>query len=60
MERILAHPAIDGRLTELFAYAADHGIPLYVLIDECDNFANTILAYRGAEAYHSFTHGGGF
>ena len=26
------------------------GIPLYVLIDEYDNFANTILAHRGAEA----------
>ena len=60
IDRILAHPSIDGRLTELFKYAAKHGIPLYVLIDEYDNFANTILAYRGAEAYQSFTHGGGF
>ena len=41
-------------------YAGDHDIPLYVLIDEYDNFANTVLAYHGAEAYHSFTHGGGF
>ena len=31
-----------------------------MLIDEYDNFANTVLAYHGAEAYHSFTHGGGF
>ena len=31
-----------------------------MLIDEYDNFANTVLAHRGAEAYHSFTHGGGF
>ena len=59
-QRILAAPAIDTKLNELFLYAGDHGIPLYVLIDEYDNFANTILAYRGAEAYHSFTHGGGF
>ena len=28
--------------------------------DEYDNFANTVLAYHGAKAYHSFTHGGGF
>ncbi len=28
--------------------------------EEYDNFANTVLAYHGAEAYHSFTHGGGF
>ncbi len=31
-----------------------------MLIDEYDNFANTVLAYHGAEAYESFTHGGGF
>ena len=49
-----------GRLTELFAYAGERGIPLYVLIDEYDNFANTVLAHRGREAYESFTHGGGF
>ena len=60
IDRILAHPSIDGRLNELCDYAGKHGIPLYVLIDEYDNFANTILAYRGAEAYRSFTHGGGF
>ncbi len=58
--RILAAPAIDTKLNELFLHAARHDIPLYVLIDEYDNFANTILAYRGAEAYESVTHGGGF
>ena len=57
---ILAPPSIAERLSELFRYAGDHDIPLYVLIDEYDNFANTVLAYHGAEAYHSFTHGGGF
>ena len=60
IDRILSHPSIDGTLNELCKYTARHGIPLYVLIDEYDNFANTILAYRGAEAYQSFTHGGGF
>ena len=60
LRRILAPPGIDGRLTELFKYAGEHGIPLYVLIDEYDNFANTVLAHRGREAYESFTHGGGF
>ncbi len=60
LRRILAPPAIDGRLTELFAYAGEHGIPLYLLIDEYDNFANTVLVHRGREAYESFTHGGGF
>ena len=57
---ILAPPSIATKLSELFQYAGDHDIPLYVLIDEYDNFANTVLAYHGAEAYHDFTHGGGF
>ena len=60
IDRILAHPSIDGRLNELFEHVGEHDIPLYVLIDEYDNFANTILAHRGAQAYQSFTHGGGF
>ncbi|MCY3789332.1 MAG: AAA family ATPase [Gemmatimonadetes bacterium] len=60
VERILSRPSIDAKLSELFLYAGDHGIPLYVLIDEYDNFANTVLAYHGTEAYQSFTHGGGF
>ena len=60
LRHILTPPAIDGKLTELFAYAGEHGIPLYILIDEYDNFANTVLVHRGQEAYESFTHGGGF
>ena len=57
---ILAPRSIANKLAELFQYAGDHDIPLYVLIDEYDNFANTVLAYHGAEAYEDFTHGGGF
>ena len=59
-QRILLPPSIDAKLNELFLYAGDYGIPLYVLIDEYDNFANTVLAYHGEKAYQSFTHGGGF
>ena len=59
-QHICAPSSVNGQLNELFLYAGDHGIPLYALIDEYDNFANTILAYHGAEAYQSFTHGGGF
>ena len=59
-DRIQTPPTINGQLDELFLHARREGIPLYVLIDEYDNFANTILAGEGAEAYHAFTHGGGF
>ena len=59
-QRVLAPATIDGKLNELFERSGRLGIPLFVLIDEYDNFANTVLARRGAEAYESFTHGGGF
>ncbi len=57
---IRASDSVTGQLNELFLYAGDHGIRLCVLIDEYDNFANTVLAYHGEAAYQSFTHGGGF
>ena len=60
LERILAPASVHGRLNALFLHAGPRGIPLYVLIDEYDNFANTILAHQGADAYHALTHGGGF
>ena len=59
-QRILTPPSASAKLNELFLHTRRHAIPLYVLIDEYDNFANTVLAYHGAEAYHDFTHGGGF
>ena len=59
-ERLCGEATINDKLMALFAHCRRHGIPLCILIDEYDNFANTILAERGAEAYHSFTHGGGF
>ncbi len=59
-QRICSQPTINDQLNALFLHAARRGIPLYVLIDEYDNFANTILAHRGADAYHAVTHGGGF
>ena len=33
---------------------------LYVIIDEYDNFANTILSESGEEEFQKITHGGGF
>ena len=58
--RILSPPRIDGKLNELFRHTSRRDIPLYILIDEYDNFANTVLARHGEAAYHHFTHGEGF
>ena len=60
VRRIQAPSTVNGQFDELFLHARREGIPLYILIDEYDNFANTILAGEGAEAYHALTHGGGF
>ena len=60
IERMCAERTINDKLVALFEHCKQEGVHLYVLIDEYDNFANTILAERGADAYHSFTHGGGF
>ncbi len=58
--RILASPTLNGKLDRMFAYAARNDVPVCVLIDEYDNFANTVLAHHGQTAYHEFTHGEGF
>ena len=59
-ERVLSAPGVDGKLNELFLHAERERIPLCALIDEYDNFANTVLAHDGLDAYHAFTQGGGF
>ena len=48
---ILAPATIGRRLDELFSRAGEVGARLYLLIDECDNFANTILAGEGLAAH---------
>ena len=57
---IRAQPTMGLRLDELFSHADDLGVRLLVLIDEYDNFANTILAGEGEAAYRQLTHGSGF
>ena len=57
---ILARPTMGGRLNDLFFHARELGVRLCVLIDEYDNFANTILAGEGHAAYRAMTHGSGW
>jgi len=42
---------------EVYRYS---GHKIYLLIDEYDNFTNTILSSHSHEAYHNLTHGEGF
>ncbi len=52
------HP--HGKLGFLLSYLGTIGHKVYILIDEYDNFANTILTSYGQSAYHKLTHGSGF
>jgi hypothetical protein len=36
------------------------GYPLYLIIDEYDNFTNTVLNQEGEAVYHALTHANGF
>ncbi|MEG1564161.1 MAG: ATP-binding protein [Bacteroides sp.] len=48
-------------LSSINQYATDKGnISIYLLIDEYDNFTNTILSNYGTERYRKATHGEGF
>ncbi len=59
-EKILALPSAGEKMNTLFSgmKGAEKGI--YCLIDEYDNFTNTILAESGQSAYGALCHGDGF
>ena len=45
-------------LSAINSYASRKGnLPIYLLIDEYDNFTNTILSTYGTEYYQGTTHG---
>ena len=41
-------------------FAKAKGLPLYLMLDECDNFTNAMLRAEGNEPYRGITHGSGF
>ena len=49
-----------GKLSFLLRYVGMLGHKVYILVDEYDNLANTILSTTGQTAYHELTHGAGF
>ncbi|MEZ4869788.1 MAG: AAA family ATPase [Caldilineaceae bacterium] len=60
VQYIQAGDNVADKLQRLFYHAARQQLKIYLLIDEYDNFANTILTTHGQEAYHELTHGSGF
>ena len=59
-DRVLASAGCTGKLSVVTQGLIGTGLKLYVLIDEYDNFTNTILAESGQSAYDELCHGGGF
>ena len=48
------------KLQLIFDAAKAHGYPLYLIIDEYDNFTNVVLNEHGERVYHAITHADGF
>lgn len=58
--RVLREQTTSARLEQLFYQMNELSLPLYLLIDEYDNFANSLLVTEGREKYQELTHSGGF
>ena len=59
VEAVLAARHCHGKLNALTMLLKGSGLNLYILIDEYDNFTNTILA-ESREGYEALCHGDGF
>lgn len=59
-DELMAQPSADARFSYLVSKATQLDLPIYLFIDEYDNFANTVLAREGHERYHALTHSEGF
>jgi hypothetical protein len=52
--------SFETKLNLLAGYANETNASLCLLVDEYDNFTNTILASQGHDMYHAITHADGF
>ena len=59
-DRILKAPDVGKKLAQIYLGLKGTDTKLYVIIDEYDNFTNTILAEHGQSAYERLCHGDGF
>ena len=59
-EKILSFSTAGERMNALFSGLQGCETGIYCLIDEYDNFTNTILAESGQAAYDALCHGDGF
>ena len=59
-ETIQSIKSAKSKLSYIEIKANEKGYPLYLIIDEYDNFTNVILSEHGQKMFHDLTHAGGF
>ena len=60
VEAVHAETETDAKLNYINIEAQAKGYPLYLIIDEYDNFTNVILSEGGKEVFRNLTHASGF
>lgn len=60
VQKYLQTTSSSSKLNLLNSEAKRLGYPLYLIIDEYDNFTNIVLNEQGNDAYHAMTHASGF
>jgi len=58
--QVHSEPNFRAKLNYIQLKAARFGHKLYLIIDEYDNFTNTVLNEEGEAIYHALTHANGF
>ncbi len=60
VHEVKSTPDTRGKLNCISLQAHKKGYPLYLIIDEYDNFTNVILSDRGKDVFRRLTHASGF
>ena len=60
VSEILSKTEHADKLQLIFDASKVHNYPLYLIIDEYDNFTNVVLNEHGEGVYHAITHADGF
>ncbi len=60
LEEVRRCPDFRSKINLVNIKAYNAGNPLYLIIDEYDNFTNTVLNEEGEAIYHALTHANGF
>lgn len=60
LDELLEEKSGTNKLIMITSIANQLRIPMYLIIDEYDNFTNVVLSEKGEEVYHKMTHAEGF